>query len=143
MTNTLLEKIKSRGYWHIVIRPDAFINERIENLSACQELIQKYQIRYRGWYFPHFNDRDLIRGIDFIEMNTDFVNLQMESWRFYQSGQLAFFCCLQEDWQKESRLTGHSWNIKPGEYLNIIDALYQLAEVYEFTARLAQHGLYD
>jgi hypothetical protein len=142
-TTSLLDKIKSRGYWHIVIRPEVFLKERITSLRDCQQLIENNQIRHRGWYFPHIDERDLHRGLDYIELNTEFRSTK-ESWRFYQSGQLAFFSALSEDWIADDTLMPNDYRqgIKPGLVLEVISALYQLAEAYEFVARLAQHGVY-
>lgn len=139
----LLDKIKSRGYWHIVIRPEAFLKERITSLRECQQLVENNQVRHRGWYFPHIDRRDLHLGLDYIELNTEFRSVK-ESWRFYQSGQLAFFTSLSEDWIEDDMfmLNDYRRAIKPGSAFEVISALYQLAEVYEFAARLAQYGIY-
>ena len=40
----IMEKIKSKGHWKIVIRPSAFIQNRIPELSRCKMLIRDNKV---------------------------------------------------------------------------------------------------
>ena len=143
MTASLLDKIKSQGYWHIVIRPATFTQERIPTLRQCRKLIEDNQVKYRGWYFPHFDERDIKRGPDYIELGVSFRSIN-ETWRFFQSGQLAFFSGLAEDWVSEDPVLSEGFrnDLKPSTVLDILSVLHQLSELYEFAARLAQRDVY-
>jgi hypothetical protein len=144
MSTEVLEKIKSRGHWWIIIRPDLYIEERIPTLAGCQELIAKHQLRYRSWYFPHLDAQGLHRGLRYIEQATALGSIK-ETWRFYQSAQFAFARGLAEDWiEDEVWPPGQQGpSITPGTKLGILSALHHLSEIYEFTARLAQTGIFD
>jgi hypothetical protein len=141
MSNEILEKIKSRGYWHVLIRPKRFIEERIPHLPECEQIISRYQIQHRGWYFPHINLSDIRRGVDYIEMSTSFMGIN-ESWRFFQSGQFVFYRGLKEDWF-EDQPQWPGGEIKPGAVLALTTPLFQLSEVYEFASRLGQARILD
>lgn len=140
MNLTVLDKIKSRGYWQIIIRPTKFSNELIVTLEECKNILRDNQVRLRGWYFPSFETQAVNKRLDFIELQVDFQGT-LESWRFYQSGQFIFYCALQEDWVSEVtgwRMTGPE--IEPNSVLEIISSLYQITEAYEFASRIAQKG---
>jgi hypothetical protein len=143
VNNELLEKIKSRGHWQILIRPTTFSEERIPTLHECQQLVEQYQVRLRGWYFPHLEPQAPQRRLDYIEQGATFRCIN-EIWRFYQSGQFVFFRSLDEDWLKESPgLLGRSEPPpEPGSVLDTLGILYQLSEAYEFATRLAQQGVF-
>jgi hypothetical protein len=143
MSTELLEKIKSRGYWHIVIRPEQFVAERIPTLAACRSIIERNQVRYRGLYLPYIDDQSIRHGLDYIEVTLSAFGSVHETWRFYQSGQFVLFRGFREDWMKEN-----SWfpshqrpAIEPGTKLGILSTLYQLSEIYEFAARLGQANI--
>jgi hypothetical protein len=145
MSNEVLERIKSRGYWHAIVRPERFIAGRVPTLTACQEVVESNQVRYRGRYFPHIETQHLHRGLNYIEVAVTAFGSVSETWRFYQSGQFALFRGLREDWMQED-----TWlpsqvkpDIEPGTRLDILSTLFQLSEIYEFAARLAQAGIYD
>lgn len=143
MSEEVLHKIKNRGYWHVVIRPMRFIKERIPTLRECTELVQQNQVRHGGWYFPHIEASGVQRRFDYIELASRVWGIN-EAWRFYQSGQFAYFRGLAEDWLEENLLLSQPISdIEPGTLLEILPALHLLSEVYEFTTRLAQAGIFD
>ena len=53
--STILEKIRARGHWRVVIRPGRFEEKRIQDIAALYPLIQKTSVELRGWDFPHVN----------------------------------------------------------------------------------------
>jgi len=140
----LLEKIKSRGYWRVLVRPEKYIAERVDTLAKCETLVEENQVRHRGWYFPHTDRSRTRNGLNYVELQTDFRG-KYEAWRFYQSGQFAFWSALDEDWLEEFpfRDTSNLPKFKPGESLSVLSTLFRLSEIYEFASRLAQVGLFD
>lgn len=135
----LVERIKGQGHWRILIRPTVFKRERIPTLMECEQLVDKCQVRQRGWYFPHTGAARLPRGLEYVGLETDF-HLHPEAWRFHQSGQFIFWRALGED-NLENFPGGGPRVVQPGKWLGVLTTLYELSEVYEFTARLAQEGV--
>jgi len=140
MNTELLEKIKSRGYWRIVIRPEQFVAERIPTLAECQSIVERNQVQYRGLYLPYIDDQSTRHGLDYIEVAFSTSGSVHETWRLYQSGQFVLFRGFREDWMKEdSWFRSHQKpTIESGTKLDILSTLYQLSETYEFATRLAQ-----
>ena len=67
--NDLLEKIKSRGYWKVNIKPMKFKEDLINTPAECKEIIQEVQVRLRGWYYPYFSyNNPPTANLDYIEM---------------------------------------------------------------------------
>jgi hypothetical protein len=126
----ILQKIKLRGYWEVIIRPTEFIDNRIESLSKCKEVVRELSVRLRGWDYPHFdNNNPPTSGIDYVEQSVDWQH-KVELWRFYQSGQFLHYFGMWEDWQDQSTIWGSRLTNKPGEILSIISAVYSLTEIY-------------
>jgi len=136
----LVDRIRGQGHWRMLVRPATFDEERIPTLSACEQVVDKCQVRQRGWYFPHTDSSRLQRRLDYIELETDFPH-HPEAWRFYQSGQFVFVKALGEDNLDKYRGGSGAAAAKPGEWLGVLSTLYQLSEIYEFVARLAQDGV--
>ena len=143
----LLKKIKSRGYWKVVIRPTRFEKERIKALSECTQIVQECRVLLRGWDYPHVNtiSRPYVGGVDYVESLTDW-NGYIELWRMYQSGQFVHLFGCREDWLSERKgIFGPSQYtcIEPGSVLGVLSTLYSVTEIYEFASRLAQKNLFD
>jgi hypothetical protein len=136
----VLSKIKTRGYWEVLIRPAKFVENRIESLGRCKEIIRDLSVRWKGWYYPHYSFKNPpTNGIDYIEQSLDFQQY-LEFWRYYQSGQFIHFFGMVEDWQDQVTEWSKT-NLKPFEALDVIDALYTFTEIYEFMSRLAAKEL--
>ena len=142
----ILHKIKSRGYWEVIIRPTRFEEERF-SLSECIQKVRECNVRLRGWDYPHVSSRHppYIGGADYWESMTDF-NGHKETWRIYQSGQFVHLFGCHEDWLGEPTLffgPSKYAHIKPGSVLGVIMTLYTVTEIYEFATRLAQKRLFN
>lgn len=147
MTEEILNKIKSRGYWRINFRP-LIIEEKLE-LPQCKSIVEKNNIEYRGWYYPHVprrsgDDTDLVPGNNYYEGWIDW-GAHKEIWRMYQSGQFIHYKATEEDWYKED-----DWyddprikKIEPGTTLSVISAVYLITEIFEFLSRLTRNNLYQ
>jgi len=142
----VLEKIKSRGYWEVVIRPMHFEKERINDLIQCLKIVEECKIMLRGWDYPHISNKEPpYCGIDYFESVTDW-DAYKEFWRMYQSGQFVHLFGLHEDWfEDEIPLFGPSQysSIKPGSILEVSMTLYSLTEIFQFATNLARKNLFD
>jgi len=143
---SLLEKIKSRGYWEVIIRPTRFEREHL-SLSECIQIVQDCRVVLRGWDYPHISRRHPphVGGVDYVESLTDWNGCK-ELWHMYQSGQFVHLFGCREDWLGErTGLLGPSpyADIEPGSVLGVILTLYSVTEIYEFASRLAEKSLFD
>lgn len=134
---TLLEKIKSRGYWRVVIRPGQFVEKRIPEISSLYPIIQKTTVQLRGWDFPHVDPHtNLHIDVDWVGQESEWQEF-LELWRFYQSGQFVDIAGIWEDWRDQSELRLGRHEMEPGALLGIGDTLFRFTEIFEFAARLA------
>jgi hypothetical protein len=138
----ILEKIRSRGYWRVNIRPTTFKKDRISNLSELRALMKRSSVSLRGWPYPYVNEDKVKNGDDWIECECDSYDI-IEYWRFFQSGQFIHYFSISEDYVDEAAKKAQAWGWKPAEkvsgYLAIFSTLYRVTEIYEFAARLTQH----
>ena len=132
--SALLEKIRSRGYWKVVVRPTTFVEKRVLDKKALDHILRTTSVSLGGWSFPHVDD--------FIELDsgTDWIGQKKthELWRFYQSGQFVYYFGMAEDWRDD--ITGQSPLPNNGHRrvdLDIKDVVAQFTEVFEFAARLS------
>lgn len=136
----MLKKIKTRGYWEVIVRPVEFVDNRIESLAKCKETIRELSVRLRGWDYPQFDyNNPPTSGIDYVEQSVDWHH-KVEFWRFYQSGQFVHCFGMWEDWQDQSTVWSSKKISDPGEILSILSAVYSITEIYEFASRLALKG---
>jgi len=143
MTEEIIEKIKSRGYWKVFIRPLDFQKERIKSLNDCANIVDKSTIRLRGWPYPYFKSHKIVFGIDWIQCQVYWQNY-IEFWRMYQSGQFAHWFACKEDWLRKSNLVSESLKqLEPGSVMSVLNSVFSFTEIYEFAARLAEKGIFD
>jgi len=143
MTEKIIEKIKSRGYWYVNIRPLEFKKERLVSLKDCAKLVESSTVRLRGWPYPFVKGHRIKSGVDWVQSETDWQNY-IEHWKMFQSGQFAHLFACREDWWRESGLS--SVQIKkfdPMSVMSVLMTLFSLTEIYEFTARLAEKEIFD
>lgn len=134
--NSLLSKIRSRGYWQVVIRPTRFEEKRLE-IPQLFSLVEKHSVHLRGWDYPHVDHRTQPRvDLEWVGQEFEWEHY-LEVWRMYQSGQFAHFFGVREDWRDQSRLwpAPHGW--RHGSELYAISTLFEYTEILEFAARLA------
>lgn len=139
----IIEKIKTKGYFRVVLRPGTHQEERIKSLTECRTIIDQCKVSMRGWDFPHI-DRDLFSNDqNFIFSGTDWSRYK-ELWRFYQSGQFIYLGGFGEDWLNETiGLFGpqdHSLGFKG---FSIDGNLYRFTEIIELAARLVTKNVFD
>ncbi len=141
-TEELLNKIKSKGYWRVEIRPTKFEKLRIDTLSKTQELVKSCVVTMRGWDYPHWNQQNVKNKEDWVESWEDW-NQYIEYWRFYRSSKFVHLFALHEDhidMEKALPLRIPS-RTKHDGYLSFISATYQITEIFEFAARLASKSV--
>jgi len=145
----LINKIKERGYWKVIIRPTEFKEKRIPDRDDCERFINGSKIQFSGWDYPHIN---YIKGI--VRSGPDsvasFTNLpedgRLEYWKFYQNGQFVHYFTMLEDYrmdeeQKERVRNSFSFSIvdkKIDIFLSVLNTLYSITEIYFFAAELAK-----
>ena len=133
-----LAKIRTRGYWRVVVRPAAFEREHISEFSELLPIVQKNSVQLRGWDYPHIDlNHPPERGSDWVGQEFEWDH-EIEVWRLYQSGQFIHFFPLAGEWRDQSSFwpaePGWSW----GKHLYYVNTIYSFLEIFEFAARLAQ-----
>jgi hypothetical protein len=134
---TVLAKLRARGYWRIVVRPATFKESHIPNYTDLFRIVEKNSVRLRGWDYPHIDYQGPSRsGTEWIGQEFDCRD-KIEVWRLYMSGQFVHFFALAGEWRDVST----TWPPEPrwnhGQYLYYIQTINSLVEVFEFAARLA------
>ena len=132
---SLLDEIKSRGYWKVIIRPAEFRQDYIRNYLSLERIIEKCSVQLRGWAFPHLDKSIGFKKLhDCIEQEVEWEFIR-EFWRLYQSGQFVHFCGIFFDWEDQSQLRPKNSAWKQGEYLPVEDTLFRFTEIFEFASR--------
>lgn len=143
-------KIKQRGYWEIYLRPgaDQYEKERFDHVSL-KKLLEKHQVRRRGWYYPHWQTDGKLGKIcnmnQHVLSSTQWGN-HLEAFQFYQSGQFIQYRSFWEDKLSDlyDALPHYDNKILYPEkkFLSSIATLYQLTEIFLFASRFASDGVF-
>lgn len=88
--------IDENGSWKITVYPLTYYENRIKNLSILKELIEKNQVRKRGWYFPHI-DNDNSSSFSHGRESYTISDISIEGFRAYQSGLFIWKGVYRED----------------------------------------------
>lgn len=130
------DKIRSKGYWDVAIRPHPLVERRVE-YDQLDEILAKAVVRLRGWPVPFIDSRqDLLRGDNWIGQDIDAeVVSHYEAWRFFESGQFVQLRSVSADWRsgREATPVPNGFNA----VIEIWEIVYYLTEVFELAARLA------
>ena len=146
-TGGLLDKIRSRGYWQVTVRPTTFTATRISNYSSLYDLLRNAQVHLPGygWPFPYMEMQEKTeRKQDYISQKVEFLST-LEAWRFYQSGQFVHVQGIQTDWmenEKHQPVPAEWKAIRPDSALLVSETLHHFTMLYELAARLAVSDLY-
>ena len=131
-----LAKIRTRGYWRVVVRPTPFEKTHIADYGQLFPIVQRNSVRLRGWDYPHIDSGVAETGSDWVGQECDWQH-EIEVWRLYQSGQFVHYFALAGEWRDQSDFwpaeTGWNW----GKQLYYVDTIYSFLEVFEFATRLA------
>ncbi len=134
----LVTKIRSRGYWHVVIRPETFDERRVSDYSALYPLVQRRQARLQGWEYPPI-EPNLQRdgGPDWVGQHIEWQHF-LEVWRIFQSCQFVHLFGMVDDWLDQSQLHPAPEGWRPGVELDVAATLSLHVAIFSFAARLAQ-----
>lgn len=141
----ILEELRAKGYWKIIIRPSEYQKERL-TLDQCKELVKNNQVKLRGWYYPHVGDKisEFFKANNYVESFVDW-NDHKEIWRMYQNGQFIHYLAFWEDWLTNYRKQiNFSTNVRAGTKVkSILMTLYTVTEIFLFASRLASKEIFD
>lgn len=141
--NPIFKKIRSRGYWKVVIRPNHYNKSLISNFTTLYPIIAQRAVRLRGWDFPQVEvGSEPERGLDWIAQSSEY-DYYLEYWRFYQSGLFVDYSAMTDDWRDQSKFSPPSANWHPGVVLPLNDTVFRYTEIMEFAARIASTELYS
>ena len=131
----VLEKIQSRGYWKVVIRPGVFCERRVASRSDLLTILRNTAVELKGWNFPHVDSFiEIGEGPDWVGQEVDLGDI-VEFWRFYQSGQFVHYFGMLEDWRngRSRPLSASGEGHRIG--LGVKDILLRFTEIFELAAR--------
>ncbi len=135
MSNTA-EKIKSKGYWRVIIRPATYSKERVANILELFPLVQRLSIQIRGWDFPHIDiNTNPKLGTHSVGQEVDWSGI-VERWQLYQSGQFIYMGAFLSDWGFYRRPVSFA-DQNDGPFLLVEDCVARYSEFMEFSSRLA------
>jgi hypothetical protein len=129
------EKIRSRGYWEVAIRPQPLEAQRVD-YGDLLEIIEVAAVRMRGWPVPFLDQREPpIRAESWIGQDVDAEMVgHHEAWRFFMSGQFNHLRAISADWRDdEKRFVPDGFD----GVLQVWEVLFYLTEVFELASRLA------
>ena len=134
----VVKKLKSRGYWKVVIRPCEFKADRLTRFAELESAIRECAVSLRGWNFPHFDYRiDCTRTLDWTGQEIIWEHYT-EMWRAYKSGQFVSLSGIWGDWRDQSGLWPIDTSWKPGNSMGACDAVFRFTEIFEFAARFSR-----
>lgn len=141
-TEELINKIKSKGYWRVEIRPTVFEKLRIPTFSRVQEVVQSCKVYWRGWDYPHWNADTVQNMSDWVESSEDWSQY-IEYWRFYRSGQFVHLFAAHEDHMDVESILPIRHPPRPPRdgYISFVSTTYKVTEIFEFAARLANKDI--
>jgi hypothetical protein len=89
-------------HWRVLFRPESYERERIARLADCLRIVERSQVRLRGWDFPHVSHRPEERGTgeNWVASWSSFMG-HLEYWRFYQSTQFVYLGSVRESTEPE------------------------------------------
>jgi hypothetical protein len=134
----LAAKIKSHGYWRVLIRPEGHVKDRIASVTDLFPLIQRLAVQLRGWDFPHVDIQNRPHiGDHWAGQDFEWEH-HLERWRLYQSGQFGYLGAFTLDWATHT----DNWLPRPPKapqdaLLGISDVVCRFAEIFEFASALA------
>jgi len=134
---TVLDKIRTRGYWRVAISPTKFDKTHISKDTDLFAIIEKRSVRLRGWDYPHIDyQAQPLKGADWVGQEYDRQD-EIEVWRLYTSGQFVHFFALAGEWRDHSAVWPPEPGWEPGRNMYYVQTVYSFVEILEFASRLA------
>ncbi len=136
LVQTTAEKIKTKGYWAITVRPAEFQETRVSSRARLFDLVHDTAVSVNGRIIPAIDGTSdsLSNGSDWIEFNSEW-GTDLQSWRLYQSGQFVLLLAVWTDWDEAPRLRQVPY--PSGRTFPLWDSLATFVAIYEFAARLS------
>jgi hypothetical protein len=135
---TVLDKIRTRGHWRVVIRPTTFDAKHIADPSELFPIVERNSVQLRGWDYPHIDHQSPpLRGPDWVGQEYDRIEDEIEVWRLYTTGQFVHYFAIAGEWRDRSRTWPAEPGWEPGRHMYYVQTLYSFVEIFEFAARLA------
>lgn len=131
----LTSRIKSRGYWRVVVRPTRFDEDRVATLAELEESARSCVVQIRGWDYPHWPRLGTRRMGEFIEGSVDWED-HKELWRLYRTAQFVHLFSMREDWLRDNQGIRRI-DVEPGKVLSYDSTIFSFTEIYLFAGRLA------
>lgn len=143
--NEILDKIKSKGYWEVEIRPIKYVENKL-TIDDCQKLVKECKVSLRGWDYPAVSDRieEFFRGEKCAEGLVD-SKRHIEIWRMYQSAYFVHYLNFWEDWIENVQWR-YGFTLEkesPRNVKEVLMTLYTVTEIFEFVSRLASKGVFE
>jgi hypothetical protein len=133
----LLAEIKSRGHWHVVIRPVEFLAELLERLEIG-DIVDGCAVNLRGWDYPHVGHEEPRHiDVDWVGQATRWEH-HREFWRMYRSGQFVSVSGIPYDWRDQSGWWPADDKWAANKLLGVKEVIARLTEVTESASRLCQ-----
>jgi hypothetical protein len=147
--DNLINKIKEKGYWKVIIRPVDFEENRIIDKETAAKIVESSKIVFRGWDYPHIDhDENIVRsGSDSVSSFCDWPEGGIfEFWKLYLNGQFVHYFSIREDYEmsdEEKERARNSFHFSKLDesnqrFLSIINTLYTITEIYFFATNLAK-----
>lgn len=134
---TLPVPVLEQPHWRVNFRPDGYDPELIPTLAECFKLVEQTSVGFRGWPYPYLSYQPDERGrlANGVASWTD-NEYATEYWRLYQSGQFLHLFTLNENNPRNRRQS------RTPSYIDFLDFLYTVTEIFEFATRLCLKELY-
>jgi hypothetical protein len=134
-----LSKIKTRGYWKIILEPISSLNPLFSHPSDAEKVVNESSVQLRGWDYPHIPRRvDVGEMSEILKNRTNSAvdwNHYKEAWTVFNSGQFVHVFGLREDWFDQSgwiKETSNLHKIPPMTVLDFVGVSLTLTEVMLF-----------
>jgi len=145
----IINKIKTRGYWKIVIEPVFEVNNFFNHIIDAKKMVEQNRVQLRGWDYPHYPTKtDDHEGVCLETEQLDgYIDWDYfkESWTYFKSGQFIHLLGLREDWFDEANYFGISEqykNIKPKSMLDFVGTTFTVTEIFIFALNLIANSNY-
>ncbi|MBI2760828.1 MAG: hypothetical protein HYX51_05320 [Chloroflexi bacterium] len=138
-----LEKIRSTGFWRVIVHPTLFEEQRISSLDLCWQIMVASSVNFRGLPFPSVRTDERRHGTDWVGSGGEFGN-GVEAWRLFQSGQFVGEFSVHEDVMSGTTIRGSHQNgtVDPEvRVINFVNILFMMTEILEFARNLAHRDV--
>lgn len=143
----LINRIKQKGYWKITVRPEEFVEKRINSREELKGVIEACKVILRGWDYPHIDRNKGIfnSGNDSIASFSDWPEEgYLEYWQLYQNGLFIHYRSMKEDYSLGAdTIEGlkNSFHFTKSEeigdkFFNSVNAIYLVTEIFVFASNL-------